>query len=59
MHAKADPINVLDRNCLSDDEINNAILEYQQGGGPGGNESDDAGEWSGGQSEEGGDEPDE
>jgi len=58
MHAKADPISELNANCLSDDEINNAILEYQQGGS-GGNESDDAGEWSGGQSEEGGDEPDE
>jgi hypothetical protein len=59
MHAKADLIIVLDGNqCLSDDEINNTILEYQQCGG-GGNESDDVGEWSGGQSEEGGDEPDE
>jgi len=35
MHAKADPINVLDGNCLSGDEINNTILEYQQGGGGG------------------------
>ena len=41
MDSRADLINVLDGNCLSNDEINNAILEYQQGG-DGGNESDNA-----------------
>jgi hypothetical protein len=39
LHAKVDPIQVGDRDCLSDDEINNAIREYQQGSGM--RESDD------------------
>ncbi|KAG1763525.1 hypothetical protein EDD22DRAFT_1022498 [Suillus occidentalis] len=33
LHAKVDPINVGDKDCLSDDEIHNAIREYQQVGG--------------------------
>ncbi|KAG1850656.1 hypothetical protein F4604DRAFT_1687054 [Suillus subluteus] len=33
LHAKVDPIDVRDGDCLSDNEINKAIREYQQGGG--------------------------
>ncbi|KAG1738658.1 uncharacterized protein EDB91DRAFT_1249196 [Suillus paluster] len=33
LHAKVDPINIGDRDCLSDDKINNMIQEYQQVGG--------------------------
>ncbi|KAG1751473.1 uncharacterized protein EDB91DRAFT_1243734 [Suillus paluster] len=33
LHAKVDPINVEDGDCLSDDRINNTIWEYQQVGG--------------------------
>jgi hypothetical protein len=33
LHAKVDPINVGDKDCLSDDEIHNGICEYQQVGG--------------------------
>jgi hypothetical protein len=32
LHAKVDPINVGDKDCLSDNEIHNAIREYQQVG---------------------------
>ncbi|KAG1785299.1 uncharacterized protein HD556DRAFT_1450807 [Suillus plorans] len=32
LHAKVDPINVGDEDCLSDDEIYNAVCEYQQVG---------------------------
>ncbi|KAG1887309.1 hypothetical protein F4604DRAFT_1917114 [Suillus subluteus] len=37
-HAKVDPIDVRDGDCLSDDEINKAIREYQQGGGADGSD---------------------
>ncbi|KAG1897496.1 uncharacterized protein F5891DRAFT_982673 [Suillus fuscotomentosus] len=33
LHAKVDPINIGDGDCLSDNKINNAIREYQQVGG--------------------------
>ncbi|KAG1858495.1 hypothetical protein F4604DRAFT_1684906 [Suillus subluteus] len=37
-HAKVDLIDVGDGDCLSDDEINKAIQEYQQGGGADGSD---------------------
>ncbi|KAG2135269.1 hypothetical protein DEU56DRAFT_949198 [Suillus clintonianus] len=50
IHAKVDPADVGDADCLSDDEIHNAIREYQQGSGV--NETDDEDEDYGSHSEQ-------
>ncbi|KAG1900362.1 uncharacterized protein F5891DRAFT_1188676 [Suillus fuscotomentosus] len=52
IHAKVDPADVGDQDCLSDDEIHNAIREYEQGSGV--NETDDEDEDYGSQSEHNG-----
>ncbi|KAG1823781.1 uncharacterized protein BJ212DRAFT_1476644 [Suillus subaureus] len=41
LHAKAEPLKVGDGECLSDDEIRNAIQEFQEGSTGGGNVSED------------------
>ncbi|KAG1827340.1 uncharacterized protein BJ212DRAFT_1294640 [Suillus subaureus] len=41
LHAKVDPLPVGDAECISDDEINNAIQEYQQGSGANGSDDED------------------